>query len=150
MSRVEQNEIDRALIEVEHQHAAIGEQIDEWREWWRELSEIGQPHFGEMGDRLSRFRDTLAAHFRHEEFRGPMAKLIQAAEADQAERIRAFWKEHGEMLSELDELIKHLACCNGEICCWGDARDRFEAFLDRLQGHDREEHFLLDEMIPQH
>lgn len=124
---------EAAAYSLEHEHRELNREIEEWRRWWRELSELGEPHFGEMGDRLAQFREHLSAHFRHEEFRGPLAGPLPAQAADQA---AAIWQEHAQLLAELDDLIRRLHACGPDVGCWGEARQAFETFLDRLHAHE--------------
>ena len=55
------------IRQLSEQHRAMQREIAEWREWWHELDEFGQPRFEEMGVRLGRFHEELAAHFQLEE-----------------------------------------------------------------------------------
>ncbi|MCA9091537.1 MAG: hemerythrin domain-containing protein [Planctomycetaceae bacterium] len=125
-----------SLQSLFEEHRALQAECQQWRDWWTELSEMGAPHFGEMGDRLATFREHLASHFRHEETDGPLADR-------ETPEVRALWQDHVELLSNLDLLIDRLHACGPEVGCWGDARRDFESFLDRLCQHDEAENRLM-------
>ncbi len=129
---------------LEHEHRQLHREIEEWRRWWQELSQLGEPHFGEMGDRLAQFREHLATHFQHEEFRGPLSGPVPSLAADQ---VAAIWQEHAQLLAELDDLIRRLHACGSEIGCWGEARQAFETFLDRLHAHEVHESKIVAGLI---
>jgi hypothetical protein len=121
---------------LEQEHQAIEQEVAAWRRWWDELSQMGQPHFGEMGDRLARFRERLSAHFQSEEFRGPLA-------GRPGPEVAALWREHAQMLAELDLLVARLHRCGPDVGCWGSARHDFESLLDRLHAHEQRETELI-------
>lgn len=131
---------------LRREHTSLIQEIDDWREWWRELNELGQPHFGEMGDRLARFREHLAAHFAHEERQDyrTMDAELSAEKAEQLARLRA---EHAALLDDLDQLVNELRQCEPNIACWSDARYEFEEFLNRLNDHEDAEGALLEIML---
>lgn len=130
------NTMSSTVPTLAEEHQALQEEIAVWRNWWDELSQLGQPHFGEMGDRLSQFREHLAGHFRHEESTFPTAGEAGALFAD------AF-REHAQVLAELDQLVDRLRRCGPDVGCWGNARNSFEEFLDRLHAHETREAELL-------
>lgn len=121
---------------LQQEHDDLEAEVQEWRKWWGELSQLGQPHFGEMANRLSKFRDHLSAHFQHEEFQGPLA---QEPGAD----VASLWREHAHLLAELDRHIERLRTCGPNAGCWGGARDEFEAFLNHLSRHEEHEKDIL-------
>lgn len=64
------NYMENAKLEISSlldQHTALNCKIQELWDWWFQLQELGEPHFGEMEDRISAFRDLLAVPFIHEE-----------------------------------------------------------------------------------
>jgi len=122
------------LLSLQQEHDQLEQEVQEWRQWWKELGELGQPRLEEMGARVARFRQHLAAHFQHEEFRGPLAGPAPSAFAPQ---IAAVWKEHADLLSELDRLASRLQDSDCQAACWGAARAEFETFLDRLHRHEQ-------------
>ncbi len=101
---------------LKDQHAALDREISDWRTWWKELSELGQPNFGEMGDRLAQLRENLVAHFAIEESHGSPSR---------ATRLR---EEHPELIAELEGLIARLHSCEGGFECWGGAVRRLRNF----------------------
>lgn len=141
-----QQTLQTEAASLKREHASLIHEIDEWRDWWRELAEMGQPHFGEMGDRLAQFRDHLAAHFAHEkkqDYRAMDAEL-PVEKAGELARLRV---EHAALLDDLDQLVDELQKCEPEIGCWSDARYEFEEFLNRLYAHEDAEDALLDLML---
>jgi len=119
-------------------HRALDAEIAEWRSWWSELSEFGEPRIDEMGSRLERFRGHLADHFASEET-GVFASLRKRGYAAATTRLQA---EHRSLLSGLDVLIERFHSCSPRICCWGEARREFEAFLNQLLDHEQRENML--------
>ncbi len=139
------NEIQAHDSVIKKDHESLEREIAEWRAWWGELSEIGNPHFGEMGDRLARFREHLAAHFKHEEDEGFLS-LVMEADRDLILQIAELRDEHGKLLAALDELIGRLHSCDPVLGCWGKARELFEDFIDQLNTHEESEEALLEKL----
>lgn len=139
------NTTHEVILELDQEHQALQQEVDEWREWWRELQEFGQPRFGEMGERLAHFQAHMQSHFRHEETSGPLVESANLPLAVQ-QRIRLLRNEHGQLLSELAAIIARLSECGTAVANWSDARQEFEAFLNHLQKHDLKEHELFEEI----
>ncbi len=133
------------LLELEQEHQALQCEIEDWRQWWRELREIGEPRFGEMGGRLRQFRDHLQNHFLHEQQASPLAEL-ESSKQPLGKCVLQLWAEHRSLVEELDVIISRLDACGSNSVCWGDARAVFESFLDRLQAHDAGEYQLLKDL----
>lgn len=129
--------------ERDEEHAELNQQIADWRSWWEELQQLGLPHFGEMGDRVARFRETLAAHFHHEEFSGPFADLTETAEPANQLQIKEFWQEHHRILEALDGLVQKLKKCQPEESCWTAARSEFETVIQQFEAQEQREDELL-------
>jgi len=127
------------------EHASLDHEIADWRTWWRELSELGKPQFGEMGDRLTHLREHLAAHFAHEESQ-PGLDLSLNLPPNDVQRMAALRDEHKKLLSELDHIINRLCGCSAEYDCWGKAREDFETFLNRLNAHEEAEEAVLNSL----
>ena len=124
------------VMEMRSEHDSLQSEIDVWRDWWEQLSELGQPHLCEMGTRLNRFRKHLIAHFSHEE------SLVGINPPDIGIKIAQMQSDHASLLHELDQLIARLTACEPDFGCWGDARRDFERFLDRLGQHETAEREL--------
>ncbi len=139
------NTIHAITDELEQEHQALRQEVEEWREWWRELRDLGQPRFGEMGERLAQFQAHLQSHFRHEEQCVPLPESANMP-SGAGERIHRWRNDHEQLLSKLDAIITQLTECGTNFACWGDARTEFEAFLDHLQRHDAEELELFEEL----
>ncbi len=130
---------------LRNEHTSLNAEVDEWKQWWGELNEMGDPHLGEMGDRLSQFRDHLAAHFAHEENQGWLSMTMEFP-AELVEHVAELRDEHSHLLQDLDSLILQLQQCEPGIDCWGEARQRFEDLLDRLNAHENSEDALWDRL----
>lgn len=133
---------NEAMI-LRNEHASLDREITEWRTWWKQLDELGDPNFGQMGDRLERFRDHLQGHFAHEESDAGVALFANLPPelSKQADDLR---DEHGKLLQQLNALVDRLHVCDLEHDCWGSARQDFETFLDQLNTHETAEDALLD------
>lgn len=133
------NIMDSSIIDrFEKEHADLERQIEEWRSWWRELRELGTPHFNEMGTRLQQLRTHLARHMSREE----TCEFLKDITLDDAHRQASadmLRQQHAELLLRLDELIRRLGSCEPEYSCWGDARQDFEHWLDDLHSLERRE-----------
>ncbi|MCA9024489.1 MAG: hemerythrin domain-containing protein [Planctomycetaceae bacterium] len=133
------------LQELQHvcqrAHAGLHEEIHEWREWWKQLCELGQPNFGEMAARLAHFRQHLREHFTEME-RSGCATGFAIAEPQLASEICMLQGEHPELLAELDAIIEELQSLQPGVC-WGEARQRVEGFLDQLHEHELAEERLI-------
>lgn len=121
---------------IKSEHASLNREIADWRQWWEELKEMGQPHFGEMGGRLAQFRAHLVTHIAHEE------KLLSESTAEVAKQLPRLRDGHAGLLSELDRLIERLRACEPDFECWSAARLDFDRFLDHLQAHEADEERL--------
>lgn len=130
----------RHIQVLEHEHHELERQAADWRDWWHQLSELGQPHFGEMSSRLLRFREQLSTHFQHESSHGPLA-------SHRGESVTEILREQAALLQELDELIGRLQERGPDACCWGDAGREFEEFLDRLHVHQQRESQLIARLV---
>jgi len=122
-------------------HGSLDAEIAEWRQWWGELAEMGDPHFGEMGSRLAQFREHLASHFADEE-NGIFLTLVNAADSQTVKEVARLQDEHATFLQDLNLLVERLQACHTDLVCWGDARAEFEDFLDRLKSHEEAEEEL--------
>lgn len=138
-----QSERRELAEQFQHEQVDLHQEIDEWREWWRELSELGDPRFGEMADRLHHIRDRLKAHFQHEE-QADLFKEIAAKQPKHAEQTERLLAEHKGFVGELDRLCDQLRGCTPKFECWGDAKLSFEEFLNELEAHETEEKKLLE------
>jgi hypothetical protein len=123
-------------LAAEHEH--VREMIGGLRAWWRELDELGQPRFGEMGTRVAELEEHLKRHFAAEEQGGYMAEPLKVAPhlTDQAGQLLA---EHAVMLNGLDALRGRLCRCQPDFQCWSDARQALEQLVARLQRHEHAE-----------
>ena len=139
------NETERQSLteEFQNEQHAMHRKIDEWRQWWQELSEFGQPRFGELHDRLRSIRDQLAAHFQHEEQSGFFQRVIEF-KPEYEDHAAKLLKEHQNVLNELNALCRRLGKAEPEFESWGEANQAFEAFLQKLETHEKQEQTLFE------
>lgn len=139
------NETERRSLtdEFQSEEHAMHRKIDEWREWWNELSEFGQPRFGEMHDRLRTIRDHLAAHFEHEEQSGFFQRVIEM-KPETAGQATSLLSDHQKFLNDLNRLCSRLGSPEPEFESWEQAKQAVEEFLCELEKHEKEEHTLFE------
>ena len=133
---------------LQNEHERLSREIADLRTWWQELRELGNPHFGEMADRIHAFREHLADHFQHEVRYRERADTTQLSENAQ-ERLAELHAQHDAFLEKLDRLQVALSTCDAGINCWGDAGGAFDAILNELEEHEQDERkvFLSENMI---
>lgn len=119
-------------------HEALQRSIQDLRQWWRELEQLGKPRFGEMGTRVHALRELLSEHFRLEEEGGYLKEPLNAAphRAPQAQALRA---DHTAILADLERLARQLEAAPCELDCWTAAWHELAAVLARLERHEHEE-----------
>jgi hypothetical protein len=70
--------IRELLQKLSNEHDVLRKQIADLRQFWSEVSELGQrPKYEEMGYRVQQLRDALAAHFSSEEEGGYLAPVLE-------------------------------------------------------------------------
>jgi DNA repair exonuclease SbcCD ATPase subunit len=126
------------IEELAEQHKAMEREISEWREWWHELDEFGEPRFEEMGVRLRRLHEGLAAHFQLEEQAGFFESILRT-HPDRSSEVAGFRHQHRELLSALEQLVERLSSPEAGYKTWGAARQDFEKFLNDLHAHEAAE-----------
>lgn len=139
--------LDKNLLQVfDREQEEIHKEISNWRRWWQELKEFGEPRCGEMSSRLTQIRAMLTGHIQREEREGLFSgEFLPRTSLEQlAERLSA---EHAELIAELDDLIERLHGCKGKVLCWGEAGRLFETFLQHLEDHERVESEFLEQRL---
>jgi hypothetical protein len=135
------------LQKLSNEHDVLRKQIADLRQFWREVSQLGQgPKYEEMGQRVQQLREALAAHFASEEEGGYLAPAVAivprlSASAAQLEL------EHMQFLNTLDGFCQRLAKCESAFHCWQEVRVDFEDFMQRLDRHEAEEMSILRQAI---
>ncbi|MEZ6063681.1 MAG: hemerythrin domain-containing protein [Planctomycetaceae bacterium] len=126
----------------EHSHLKSG--ITDLRSWIDEVSELGIPHFGEMGDRMKPLYAELCEHFAHEEVRGFLAEAIALLPhlSDDADDLRI---EHSRLLTALDALICRLQESPPPFESWQRACQDLNEILDALNTHEHKEMEILEQ-----
>ncbi len=124
------------------EHGELAARIDGLREWITEISELGIPHFGEMGDRLQPLYTELCEHFAHEEAHNFLAEAIALLPdyTDGAEDLRL---QHAPLLSRMDALICQLHEDERPFASWQRACKELDAILAALASHEHLEMEIL-------
>ncbi|HQX50534.1 MAG TPA: hemerythrin domain-containing protein [Planctomycetaceae bacterium] len=123
-------------------HRVLMDYICSVREWIRDVSEWGMPRFGELGTRLTTFRETLAAHFEDEESQ-EYAILDSQHEPAVAGATREWPNLHHDYLKQLDVLVQCLRALEPEFETWQEAVRQVDTLITEICEHeDREIQFL--------
>jgi hypothetical protein len=131
---------------MSHAHDVLRKQIADLRQFWSEVSQLGQgPKYEEMGGRVRRLREILADHFASEERDGYLAVAVSTAPL--SESAKALESQHAEFLKTLDRFIERLAKCESAYHCWEEVRTEFEEFMKRLDQHEADEMSLVRQAI---
>lgn len=125
----------RQLID---QHNAIQREISDWREWWYELKELGDPRFEEMGVRLGKLYEQLVKHFQLEERSGFFDRMRET-HPERRRDVVDLQHQHRHLLASLERIVARLSGPETGYKGWGAAHRDFEEFLDRLHSHEVEE-----------
>ena len=88
---------DQAWKSMLEDHRELMQQITDVREWAKQVSDFGVPHFGELGSRLQPLRDALAKHFQEEEAGGYLSEVLAIAPrySREADKLQ---QQHGDLL----------------------------------------------------
>lgn len=119
-------------------HRELHKLIDELCDWINQLSELGQPHFGELSMRLGPLRDCLQKHFHDEERDGYMSEVLAVAPRFSRE-VEQLHQQHAKFLEQLDLLRDRLKTTGEQDASWTEAQQDVEAFLAELQAHENRE-----------
>lgn len=130
------------LASLLQEHRELLAEIDGLRAWWRETGELGQPRFGEMGERVAHLRTRLAEHFAFEEQGGYLAELLETA-PNVAARAASLEHQHPALLHALEDLAERLREEPPRFESWSEARMVFEQFVHRFHDHEHAEHELI-------
>lgn len=132
---------------MSHAHDVLRKQIADLRQFWSEVSQLGQgPKYEEMGGRVKRLRDILADHFASEERGGYLADAVNTTPR-LSESAKALESQHAEFLKTLDRFIERLAECESAYHCWEEVRTEFEEFMRCLDQHEAHEESLVREAM---
>ena len=138
----------QALLKMlSEEHDVLGKQIDDLRQFWAEVSQLGQgPKYEEMGYRVRDLRNALAKHFVNEEKGGYLAPAIAVVPKFTAS-AKELELQHKQFLNTLDRFIERLAECESAYHCWQEVRGEFEDFLRRLHEHEAAEMSIVHSAI---
>lgn len=123
------------------EHRRLMKEITDLRAWIDEVSELGIPHFGELGTKLQPVRDTFSQHFEAEEVGGYLAEALAVAPRfrDEAEELRL---QHTEFLERFDQLICRLHECEPPFTSWQQACEELDALLTDIKNHEGRENAI--------
>ena len=129
---------ERLRAKLAEEQKLVEKAVQQWKEWWTEMKQMGYPHFGELGLHLSRIYQGLKNHFEHEEKSGHLEHLANAASADPNTYIRLV-EEHSEILARLKGLTDRLQIYTSSEFSWVNACQEFDSILDSLRCHEQKE-----------
>jgi hypothetical protein len=118
------------------------EYVVELQRWMHDISELGTPHFGELGNRVECFRKLLAKEIAAEEARGRLSGVGKCRPECWAE-IEELRIQHGQFLDELKLLETKLCQDIPPYDSWQDAVRHFEEVLTEIHHHEGRELQLL-------
>lgn len=128
---------------MSEEHDVLHKQIEDLRQFWNEVSQLGQgPKYEEMSGRVERLREILADHFANEERGGYLADAVDTAPR-LSESAKALEWQHAQFLNSLDRFIERLAKCESAYSCWEEVHAEFEDFMQRLDQHEADEMSLV-------
>ena len=105
---------------------------------------LGPPRrAGAVRDAARALRDHLAVHFAQEEQGGFMEEAIARIPRLSAAVTRVL-RDHPDLLAELDRLIESLPVSDS-AAAWAIAASDFDAFIDHLYAHERNENAVVQE-----
>lgn len=114
--------------------------IDEIREWMYEVSQLGNPHFGETATRLKPLRRRLVQHFERED---EMVAAIAKSHLTSTRKVNAMSKQSSRdrerIFSHLDGLMDRLNQLDPPFVSWERAIEEVEEFVAVLEQHERRE-----------
>jgi hypothetical protein len=123
--------------------------LDEVRDWMREVSQLGIPHFGETAMRLRPLHDRLVHHFGRE-----YEMIVQLAESHpppspEVDAVRRqSTSDHQQLLARLDDLIQRLNQTEPPFASWQAAMDEVEIFVNALEQHEEQESESIKILMP--
>jgi len=133
------------LEDLQKEHQAIEDKVNSLKKWWHDVSELGIPHYYEMGCLLTGLRRQLDTHIRHEQERGFLAPAV-AVHAQNPEILEEIRSEHETLLQQLDEIIERLQQKEPDYDSWNEPRDLLEAFFVALHEHEQREKSIMKEV----
>lgn len=132
----------RDLERYSQEHDHLTTRIAELREWISEVSELGIPHFAELGSRLRPLLEELNAHFEHEEQRGYLAGAIERV-PQFIDDVDELLLQHSQFRNQLHALICRLGEYEPPFSSWQQACAEFEDVLAEIERHERRETSIL-------
>lgn len=123
--------------------------IAEIRRWMYEVSQFGEPHFGEIATRLKLFRQQLIQHFERER-----EMLIEIADSHltSTREVNAMGEQssvdRGRLFAQIDDLMERLNQVDPPFNSWQQAMKEVEDFIDVLEQHENREVENMTKLIP--
>ena len=95
---------------------------------------------------MGKVKRDLAGHFTEEERQVHEVGAIKAT-PHLAASAASLQSDHADLLSRLERLAEQLAACPPAFSCWSEAMSELDAFLSRLEQHERQEETLWQEAL---
>jgi hemerythrin-like domain-containing protein len=123
--------------------------LDEVRDWMREVSQLGIPHFGETATRLRPFHDRLVLHFdREDKMIGQLAQHYPSSSPEVSAVRTQSDHDHKHLLVRLDDLMARLNQTEPPFASWQAAMEEVELFVDVLEQHEERESESIKILMP--
>lgn len=153
MKQSEIKEAKRTLAQIYHDWQAedreIERRVDELRRWMYEVSQLGDPHFGETATRLGPMRQRLLVHFERED---EMISEIAASHRTSARKVNMMRRQSSadrdQLIEQLDDLAMRLNELDPPFVSWQRAVDEVETLVHSLEAHEARESERMTELLP--
>lgn len=123
----------------------VSSAVAELQQWIVEVSELGMPHFGELGQRLMCYRETLEKQFSEEEcspqFSGGSKQFSECSQ-----ELSMLCQQHAQFLDELDNMVVKLHQEPPPYDSWQDAVRQFQELQTEIERHTGREQQLVSAM----
>ncbi len=107
--------------------------IHDLRGWMNEVNQLGIPHFGEAGVRLTAFRKRMVKHFESEdEIIAQLAENFSGADASVVKLRSQSRRKHEKILTHVDGLMNRLDQLEPPFESWVAMMQEVESFIDGL------------------
>jgi iron-sulfur cluster repair protein YtfE (RIC family) len=122
------------------EHRELEKWIHLMTQWMRQVSERGNPRFGEAATRLAQLRSYLILHFDHEnDLCNHLMNLVEGTEAELDAVKTQATADHQGLLDQLDTLIEQLNALDPPFASWQVAMDQVRTFAGELNLHEARE-----------
>jgi hypothetical protein len=127
------------LIRVwQEEHQELIQKIRQTTLWLGELARQAEPRFGELGEHLTRFRQSMLDHFHREStLADTLFETYGCVEADSNRRRAA--DDHVHLSRRIDDLVGRLRDDGAGFASFQDAIHQVGIFVDAVEQHEEEE-----------